>query len=456
MKKDYYKILEVSQFSKITDIKKSYRKLAMKYHPDKNPGDITAESKFKEIAEAYQVLSNSELKKKYDAEYNNSQFGKTESSTSQNTDSNNYQSRTSQLSPEEYLQQIISLRKQVISIGKNRINHFSLFNSLNEFLSTNSINTLIRLDNRLINRQIIDEICTCCNYLEFYETKKIISKLIQIAGTDNDALLKIHSFTKRRKMYDKIERNIGGYAVLAVLLIIIIVVIFNSNSISEYNDSSKVISTRPQSGEVFADNNKSISIDWNNKKPETNYSLKPLKIQPIKPSNSLPVEDYSSWNKPDLKNGTSPDCYNYTPVFDYSLDNSLEVKVGANTDVVIKLIDAKTNRCIRYVYIRQGTTFAIVNIPEGKYYTKIAYGSDWRQKIINEKCIGKFLTNVLYKKGEEILDFYKVYKGKVIEGDREYTNYEIPSYSLFLDVKYSDYNTENYNTNTISESEFNQ
>lgn len=63
---DYYKILEVSENADILKIKKQYRKLAMKYHPDRNAGDERAAKKFREITEAYEVLSNGEKRKEYD------------------------------------------------------------------------------------------------------------------------------------------------------------------------------------------------------------------------------------------------------------------------------------------------------------------------------------------------------------------------------------------------------
>ncbi len=65
-KRDYYEVLGVARNATETDIKKAYRRLAMKYHPDKNPGDAAAEEKFKEAAEAYAVLSDPEQRARYD------------------------------------------------------------------------------------------------------------------------------------------------------------------------------------------------------------------------------------------------------------------------------------------------------------------------------------------------------------------------------------------------------
>jgi len=65
-KRDYYEILNVTKSSSADEIKKAYRKVAMQYHPDRNPGDKAAEEKFKEAAEAYEILSDSDRKAQYD------------------------------------------------------------------------------------------------------------------------------------------------------------------------------------------------------------------------------------------------------------------------------------------------------------------------------------------------------------------------------------------------------
>ncbi len=169
----------------------------------------------------------------------------------------------------------------------------------------------------------------------------------------------------------------------------------------------------------------------------------------ITPEEALKIEKEKllkeGWQEKDMKNGQLGKCYNYKPKFS-SIDNKLEVSVGSGTDVVIKLMNKETNKCIRYVYINSQNTYEIKNVPEGIYYLKIAYGKNWISKIEDGKCIGKFLSNQMYEEGSDILDF---------NIQRTYEGSSIPSFRLELDVV-SNNSMSSFSSQNISEEAFNQ
>jgi hypothetical protein len=109
------------------------------------------------------------------------------------------------------------------------------------------------------------------------------------------------------------------------------------------------------------------------------------------------------------------------------------------------MINYLNGKCIRYVYISKNSTYTIRNIPQGKYYLKIAYGDNWGVEEGKSICEGRFTTNTLYKKGNDILDYNFVYTGD---------HYQIPSFSLKLDVIKTDDQVNTFDTNTINENEF--
>lgn len=166
-------------------------------------------------------------------------------------------------------------------------------------------------------------------------------------------------------------------------------------------------------------------------------------------NNTAKKDPYKDWEKKDYESGNTPDCENIIPQFNYEIDNHLKISVGSNTDVVVKLmkISYDEDLCIRMVYIRSNETFYLKNVPEGRYYLKIAYGKDWRQSIVNNQCIGKFIKNAQYEKGEEVLDFnlQKTYKGV-----------NVPYFELSLNVITTQFKKDSYNADNISENEFNK
>jgi hypothetical protein len=150
------------------------------------------------------------------------------------------------------------------------------------------------------------------------------------------------------------------------------------------------------------------------------------------------------WQETNIANGQLPNCYNFKPKRG-NIDNSLEVYVGSGTDVAIKLMNLQNEKCVRYVFINSGSTYIIRNIPQGKYYLKIAYGKNWLSKIENEQCNGKFIKNPMYEKGEDIMDFNIKHTSN---------GYSIPSYRLQLDV-ISTSISNSFNSHNISENDFN-
>jgi hypothetical protein len=196
-------------------------------------------------------------------------------------------------------------------------------------------------------------------------------------------------------------------------------------------DSSSDIKNTPENGDLnnsFVDNSSTKELT-----PDQKFELEKEKL----------ISE--GWQEQNIENGQLPSCYNFKPKKG-NVDNYLEVYVGSGTDVSIKVMNLNTEKCVRYVFINSGSTYTIRNIPEGRYYLKIAYGKNWLSIVENGQCIGKFIRNSMYEKGEDIMDFN-------IENTAQ--GYSIPSFKLELDVVASGTNNS-FNSKNISESEFNQ
>ena len=117
--KDYYKILNVKPDASVTSIKQSYRKLAMKYHPDKNPQDELSAAVFSEIAEAYSVLGNPSARKNY----NNERYY---------TATNEYAKPAESI--DSLLNKATHLKNQIANINPFRFNSDALLYSIKQLL----------------------------------------------------------------------------------------------------------------------------------------------------------------------------------------------------------------------------------------------------------------------------------------------------------------------------------
>jgi hypothetical protein len=96
--------------------------------------------------------------------------------------------------------------------------------------------------------------------------------------------------------------------------------------------------------------------------------------------------------------------YGVTPIKGLQ-DNYFDITVGKGCSVAIKIMDTATNRCIRYVYVPEGQTVTINEIPQGIYYLKLAYGSDWMTYKTDSVTIGKFTRNAFYERSVNAYNF---------------------------------------------------
>jgi hypothetical protein len=132
------------------------------------------------------------------------------------------------------------------------------------------------------------------------------------------------------------------------------------------------------------------------------------------------------------KTGSTPNCFEFKELSNLNIDNELSIRVGIGTDVIVKLINKKSDSCIRYVYVRGGDEYHLRNIPEAKYYLKIAYGEEWTEESENNKCYGRFIKKASYEVTKEILNFNRVKKGFPHNLGNEQEVWDFPSYSLKL------------------------
>lgn len=96
--------------------------------------------------------------------------------------------------------------------------------------------------------------------------------------------------------------------------------------------------------------------------------------------------------------------YGIKPIFGIQ-DNYFDIAIGSGCNVAVKIMDLRTDKCIRYVYVAENSTTTVQEIPQGVYYLKLAYGYDWMGLDTENGKIGKFTRNVSYEKSQDTFDF---------------------------------------------------
>ena len=205
MLKDYYQILQIQPHSTLAEIKQAFRRLALIYHPDKNPNDKYAEAQFNEIKEAYEVLTNPVKKENYlQQRWYNQSIGKRRTAKT--------------ITPVSILKIVLELEQYVSKLDVHRMNKEGLSDYIDELLSTDTIQKLNQFNEPEINKQIVTSTISAMKPLPMKFIGKLAERLSTLAD-DETSLQRIEKFLKDRKKSFLWER----YKVVVIILFTIFI-----------------------------------------------------------------------------------------------------------------------------------------------------------------------------------------------------------------------------------------
>jgi molecular chaperone DnaJ len=202
--KDCYKILDVKATATHGEIRKSYRALAFKYHPDKNPGNSLSEAHFKEIQEAYGILSDATRRAIYDDERWLSGVG---GSTSQ----------AQAITPQWLEKTVLELTASLATMDTYRLSKEALRAYILLILADDHLAILKQYDEVKINRLIVSEILKAAAKLDLRQLDEIENRLITLAGNDDEMLQDIDDTIEDRKRTALMEKLLPYFIIIVTL-----------------------------------------------------------------------------------------------------------------------------------------------------------------------------------------------------------------------------------------------
>jgi curved DNA-binding protein CbpA len=210
--KDYYKILGVKPSATLPEIKKAYRSLAFKYHPDKNPDSLLAEAHFKELQEAYAILSVKARREHYDDErWLNGMGGRTK-----------YEEA---VTPGWLVTICTQLNASLAVMDTHRISQRALQAYILLILDDSNLGVLERYRDRQANGTIVTELLKALDKLEVRYLHEIIQKMLLLAKGNNDLLLAIYHYEREKTRQTRFD-NLLPFVVLIVTLLLCVFMYF--------------------------------------------------------------------------------------------------------------------------------------------------------------------------------------------------------------------------------------
>lgn len=390
MKKDYYSILGLSENATQSEIKAAYRKLALKFHPDKNPGDPFFERMFREVKEAYEILSDENKRKEYDVEY--------EYTSEDGSFSNSNQSNQEGYSPIELVNNIINNLNKTITEIKGapsiQINSSAISEYLQKILADDILELYFYIPDKLKN-EFIFKVIPLLRFIKKMERDKYTIQLVKIAGADNVLISnineKVKSEIRKQNLKDSTNFFLRHWRAVGAILFIILIY-YSASDTTNSNIPNKT---------------RDVIIDT---EPEL-YQKPP-----------------SKWKNNQLNTGDSPyNNYFGRGIYNKSYENRIKIHNGQSTDVIVCLTEYyQPHRTIRNEYIRAGESFEMTSIPSGTYYLKSFFGRYWNpDSILFSNVKGCFDTLAGFTKSDDYDDLL------ILEQTRtQYSIYEITLYPV--------------------------
>ncbi len=209
--KDYYHILKIASTAHADEIKKAYRKLALLFHPDRNPNNQLAEREFAEIAEAYSILGDVQKRKSYDNRYNQS-------------------SGASVINPfrptvRSVLQQCINLRNHLAVTNPYQLDYDVLFYLINDLSTTTHVSLLAQSTDMNAVSAFVENYLFCCQFLPIGYSQTLCKKLDPLLVKHPMQVAAVEKFLKEKRIdywFDRYE----GLIVFGITLTICIFAIW--------------------------------------------------------------------------------------------------------------------------------------------------------------------------------------------------------------------------------------
>ena len=420
--KDHYQTLGLKRNASQEEIKKAYRKLAIKFHPDKNVGDSFFDEMFREIKNAYDILSNPSLKRDYDLKYNAFLNRKSERTNTANQQRpTEKQQQTYRPKPKRsYLDRIKSLNpKRFVSDKIANFGNLSLKGKL---------------------RFIFQIFLFILPFVGIYLNGFL--GFITVIGFYGFTYLFIDT-VKNVNDIDSVGSGIVGLIVAPIIALMIFgqgLDYFDINPFDWFKTSG---TTEKEYNPYVYEKEKTTTSNRTRELTETEKRIKEMREQQaefekILSDNKLDeiTKAPSKYRGNQLKNGTSPldACFGKGV---YSQNAWLKFDNSNRTDAVVCLVRAYDKKTIRNEYIRAGATFEMSKIPSGTYFIKVYYGNDWNPNKKNFCGInGAFERNVSFSKSDKIGDHIRI--------ENTSTSYTTGTITLYA-VENGNMSTENIN-----------